>query len=214
MKGKLVTTQADRDKGAKKSIEGRYKHLLKLDQVPQVIEVKTMSDACSPAIIEYAREYLIAGGRWDELRRHFGLGPSNVDRRWRKLREAVIESMVPRSREQALLGQSSVRQFLMAEIDAFTKEVNIEINGFTDDSGQVHLGVTEKNRHHYYKMKLEALRARLDENSREFDAFAQIELLKTKEKHNQGASIIVQNNYHINRPGDVPLVKGEDKDGT
>lgn len=195
-KGEL--TQHEREKGAIQSVKNRYAHLMELEKVPKVIEIKTISDACQPAVIEYSREFLINGGRWDELRRHLGLGPSNVDRRWRKLRQAVIESMLPKSREQALLGQASVRHFLLSEMDSFSNELE-----------KVMPTISEKNLHHYYKMKFEALRAKLDENSREFDAFAQIENIKSKEKHNQGTSIIVQNNYHINRPGDVPVKKEE-----
>jgi hypothetical protein len=200
-KGELTDYQ--RHKGAKASLEKRYAHLKELEQVPKVIEIKTIADACSPHVIEYSREFLINGGRWDELRAHLGLGPSNVDRRWRKLREAVIEAMVPKSREQALLGQASVRHFLISELDSFSEELE-----------KVMPSISEKNLHHYYKMKFEALRAKLDENSRGFDAFTQIEQIKSKEKHNQGTSIIVQNNYHINRPGDVPVKKAEEIDVT
>jgi hypothetical protein len=55
-----------------------------------------------------------------------------------------------------------------------------------------------------FKLKLDSIKTLLEENSKEFEAFISSRKMREQEKKTQGTSILIQNNYHINRPGDSP----------
>jgi hypothetical protein len=51
------------------------------------------------------------------------------------------------------------------------------------------------------KLRLESLKVLLEENKESFNAYVLAKKLKHQEKTRRGVSILVQNNYHIARPG-------------
>ena len=54
----------------------------------------------------------------------------------------------------------------------------------------------------YYKLKLDSIKAMLDENTDSLSSYFDMKKVKANERKTQGVSIVVNNNYHIARPWD------------
>ncbi len=172
----------------------RGKQLETLSQIAPVVKVRNIEAAKSVEVLEFCRDFLTDGGRWDELRRKLGLGPAHLDKRWRVIRELIPEMMMPTTEEDALRRHGALQLMIMSELDALVKQID---HGYSE--------ADEKVAHNYLKLKMEALKMKLEESSKEFDKFMDVKKLKSAEKKTQGVSIIVQNNYHIARPGENKL---------
>lgn len=161
-------------------------------KTPVELRVEDSKQARSAEVVTFCREHLIKGGTWEELRYKLGLGPAWSDHRWRIVRSVVVEALLPANEEEALKAAESERQFLVSKLEEFVSEIE----------GRMDTLKGGKEEHHYWKIRLESLKIQLDQASQSFQNYTVMKKVKHLEKGTQGVSIIVQNNYHMARPGD------------
>ncbi len=205
--------------GKARSVATQKAHQKKLNQMPVLMPVKNSKDAKSVKVLNFCREFLTNGGRWDELRRSLGLGPAHLDKRWRIIRELMPELMAPVSEQDALTRMMANQLYMMNELEGILCQAEVAYSSshydereLDDDGNRVKTGrkLPGKNTHHYLKLKLEAVKSKFDENYREFEAFIETKKLKVAEKKNSGVSILVQYINQVKRPGDnQPVIEGK-----
>jgi hypothetical protein len=178
--------------------EARIARQVELQLIQVELQVKDTEHAKSPEVIAFCVQYLVAGVHWEVLRRKLGLGPAHSDPRWRTVRKAVNENLLPKSDEEALLAQSNVRGYLLDKIGDYIDDVEAMI-AHTPNSEE---GL--KLLPQFMKLRLDGLKTLLEENKISFDAYVAIKKAKALDLSTQGASVIIQNNFHINRPGSTP----------
>jgi len=202
--------------GKAKSVATQKAHQEKLSQMPILMTVKSCETARSVKVLNFCREFLTNGGRWDELRRSLGLGPAHLDKRWRIIRELMPELIAPVSEQDALTRMMANQLYMMNELegilgqaevaysDSHYEEMKIDDDGKKVGTGKMKPG---KNTHHYLKLKLEAIKSKFEQNYLEFEAFIETKKLKVAEKKNSGVSILVQYVNQVKRPGqDNPAI--------
>jgi hypothetical protein len=168
-----------------------------LAATPVKLQVRDAKHARSKDVVKFCRDHLIAGGTWEELRHQLGLGPAWQDNRWRVVRSMMVDALLPKSDEEAFIAAESERRFLLSKLEEFRNELEERMN---DMRG----GKTE---HHYWKVKLDALKLHIEEVNKSFENFVEVKKVRNLESKNQGVSIIVQNNYHMARPGEEEPVE-------
>jgi len=168
----------------------------KLAQTPVELQVVDQEHVRSPEVIQFAIAHLSAGGTWEHLRYKLGLGPAHLDQRWRKLRELLVEGLAPASEQEALRAQADGRAYLITKVQDFEETLDqvLLVMGNSEEE--------KKSLPALMKLKLDAIKMQLDENARSFDAYVALKKAKEIDKRNQGVSILIQNNYHVPRPGD------------
>lgn len=162
------------------------------------LQVRDLEHARSVEVIDFAVKFMADGGTWTGLRIALGLGHASVDRRWRAVRSYVVERMVPVTEELALLARAQMSTHLRERVNDFLEEVQGHLDG---------IGSSDEERKllpPLLKVKLEGLKSLIDENEKAFDAYANLKKVKSLDRAAHGTSIIVQNNYHIQRPGETP----------
>lgn len=168
------------------------------ERTPIQLQVNDNDHARSGEVIEFCLTFLANGGRWGQLRRALGLENAGIDRRWRIVREVVTDTMIPKDNQEALLLHIRSSLFLNEKLH----EQLADLEGVLE-----HLPDTEEDRKllpNLMKVKLDTIKGLLEENQKKFDNYAELEKIKSQDKKTQGTSVIIQHNYHINRPGDTP----------
>lgn len=178
--------------------DGMRERNLRLSAIEVVLQVQNAKDARSPEVLEFSAQHLASGGTWEELRRKLGLGTSNIDHRWRAVREAVCNHLMPVSEEEALLAQANQRVFFVGKLESFIEDIEALL--LTTPATDEGLKVIPN----FMKLKLETFKIMLSENTKSFAAYVETKKVRQADKRTQGTSIIIQNNYHVNRPGDRP----------
>lgn len=214
---KQTSAEQGRALGREKSRKLLEEHQEKLNSIEPVITVKDMAHCRTPEVLNYCRQFLLEGGRWDELRRKLGLGPAHIDKRWRLIRELVPELIAPVSEQDALTRLMANQLYMMNEVEALIKDADTawqashydkKVKGpdgeqLKDEHGNlVTVRVPGKESHNYLKMKLDGLKLKFEQNAKEFQAFMETKKLKAAEKKTNGVSIIVNYTRQVARPGD------------
>jgi hypothetical protein len=189
LKGEKLEKQKEYVAKAREKLEERRNELA---NVEVDLQVKDAKHARSPEVVSYCRQFLSDGGTWAELRRKLGLGPAWQDNRWKILRSVVIDALLPASEEEALQQTESERLFLVSKLEEFVSEIEERMLGV----------VGNKDEYQFWKLKLDGLKIQMEENNKSFDNFAMMKRVKHLDKKTQGPSVVVQYNYHMNRPGD------------
>lgn len=154
-----------------------------------------MDHARSSEVLSFCIKELSEGTTYNELRRKLGLGPANIDTRWREIRTRVLDGMVPTNEQEALKAQADQRAYLLTKLESFMEDV---------EGMLLSLPNNEEDRKlipNLLKLKLESVRTLLEENAKSFEAYLSLKRIKEQDKRTRGQSILIQNNYHINRPG-------------
>jgi len=163
-----------------------------LDAIPVELQVIDVDHAKSKEVLDYCIDKLSAGVAWGELRRMLGVGPSSVDRRWRTIRDLVLSIALPENEEEALKARYSKGAFLLQKLEKFIDEIEARLE----------VGVEAKVEHNFFKIKLDGLKYLLEQNEKDFEHYVEMRKVKSIDRKSQGPSVIIQNNYHIPRPGD------------
>lgn len=163
-----------------------------LELLPVEFQVVDMNHAKSPEVMDYCVRHLSSGGTWAELRKKLGLGPSYADRRWRYIRQAILEVAIPLDEQEALQAKYATNQYLLSKLDKFMEEIE----------DRIVMREGEDNEHHFVKLKLESLKMMFERNEIDFDHYIEMRRLKTAESKSQGVSIIFKNVVQIPRPGE------------
>lgn len=175
----------------------------KAASLPVELKVKDMAHARSPEVISFAISHLKSGGTYAELRSKLGCGPAYSDKRWRVVRDILCEAIIPDSEEDALKASQTVGNYLKCQLEELVTEIDTELKDMGSSKEEI------KVRHNYYKLKLDGIKALMDDNQESLASFYSMKKLKANERKTQGVSIVVNNNYHIARPGDNAKVVEE-----
>lgn len=178
--------------------EARKLRQLELRKVPIELQVRDVDHAKSEEVVQYSITFLATGGTWEELRRKLGLGPAFEDRRWRIVRAAVNEALIPKSEIEALAAQANMRSYLLEKVNTFVEDVESMIQQLPNNQDD------RKVLPAFMKLRLDGLSKLLEENKNSFDAYVDLRKAKAMDKGAQGRSVIIQNNFHIARPGQSP----------
>lgn len=161
------------------------------------LQVRDAAHARSSEVIEFSVNHLAGGGTWAELRFKLGLGPAHSDYRWRLIRNAVAEHLVPKDDEEAKAHYAGQRMYMLQKMEDLIEELDAKLETMSGDK------VDRLTQHHYFKMKLDAMRLLMEENYDALEAHVKTQRLKQLDKKVQGPSVLIQNNYHIPRPGEM-----------
>jgi len=184
----------------------KMREQLNEDRCPVELQVVDIAHARSAEVLAFCLSHLGAGGTWSALRHKLGLGPSDV--RWRLIRERAVEGLLPVDEDAAIKAVGSQRTFLVQKLEEMLEKIEGRMELFS-----VKQGVSSIDKD-YWKVKTEIMKLLLEENSKNLTDHLEMKKAKAADKHNSGASIIVQNAYYIPRPGDgrerivdvVPLI--------
>jgi hypothetical protein len=180
----------------KKAHKALAEKRLKLAKIPVELQVRDTEHARSAEVIEFCIAHLTGGGTWEELRARLGLGPAHQDYRWRKLKELLIDGLAPKTEEEALKAQADGRAYLLSKVQEFEETLDQVLLVMGNSAEE------KKSLPSLLKLKMDAIKMQLDENARGFDAYVNLKKAKEADKKTQGVSILIQNNFHMPRPGD------------
>lgn len=166
-----------------------------LDSIPVEMQVKDTEHARSAEVLQYCLDQLEKGVEWAALRRKLGVGDASYDRRWRIIRESISDILVPSSEDEALKQRYSRGSILLEKLETLVSDIETRLE----------VGVNDKNEHNWYKIKLDSIKLLLENNEKEFEHYIEMKKAKVADGKTQGPSILIQNNYHLPRPGDNKL---------
>jgi len=170
----------------------KTKELRAADNVPVELQVVDVRHARSAEVLSFCLSHLGGGGTWGALRNRLGLGPGDI--RWKLIRERAIEGLLPVNEEEAIKAVGSQRSFLVDKLEIMLEDLEGRINMMSK---------TESTFDHYFwKLKLEAMKLLLEENSKQLSDHLDVKRAKAADRHSMGVSIVVQNSFYIPRPGD------------
>lgn len=181
-----------------KANEARLAKQKELNRIKVELQVRDSAHAKSPEVIEFCILHLSKDGTWDELRRKLGLGTASRDVRWREVRAAVLEGLVPGTEEEAMQAQADMRQYLMVKVKNFVEDTEAFIQ--TAPDGKDGMALLSN----FMKLRLDGIQTMLAQNEKSFNAFINVRKAKSMDRRTGGKSVVIQNNFHINRPGDAP----------
>ena len=170
----------------------KTKALREADAVPVELQVTDVRHARSAEVLSFCLSHLGAGGTWGSLRSKLGLGPGDI--RWRLIRERAIEGLLPVNEEEAIKAVGSQRSFLVDKLEIMLEDLEGRINMMSKAEMTFD--------HHFWKLKLEAMKLLLEENSKQLSDHLDVKKAKAADRHALGVSIVVQNSFYIPRPGD------------
>lgn len=176
--------------------EARDRKYEELDRIEVELQVGDGDHYRSEEVLTFSVNHLRQGGTWAALRRKLGLGPASVDYRWRKIRNLVVNHLIPKSEMEALENEVTNRAILEQKLDEIIENIDSHMSVLGMDKVDKMVMPT------YIRMKIDALKMRLDSNNRSLDAYLAIKKLQEGEKKNQGPSLVIQNLYMTPRPGD------------
>lgn len=177
---------------------GKLRHLEELAQdVPVEMQVNSVKEARSEPVIRFALSELSKGTTYNTLRKKLGLGLARDDRRWRALREILLELILPETEQEALEADLSMSSFLLKRIETFGKKVA--------DRAVACQG--EKNEAEFLKLELESMKVQLEKYNKRTEHYLKMKDIKNKEKRKTGTSIFFINKFNVARPEvpDVPI---------
>jgi hypothetical protein len=163
-----------------------------LSQIPVMLQVRDSAHARSEEVIRFTIGKLREGHTWTEVRKMLGLGNAAIDRRWRLIKEIICSSVMPENEEEALKASYSLVNYTLDNVEKFLDRVQ--------ERSLESLGT--KNEPDMLKLELEAMKLQLEVAQNKFEHYMKMKEISKKDQRGTGASIVVQNNYYIPRPGD------------
>jgi hypothetical protein len=190
--------------GLKEIQEAYEKKNKELAEIKPLFELKTLDDVKQESVISYCLDRLKAGATYQELRRELGLGPSFQDKKWRKLREILVEYILPKTEEDALLQANEDASFWQRQLEGMVEQIDSKIEEvqkigriFDENTGKWKLADSAMLSG-LLKTKLDAIKTIIDTKKQSFTDFMEIQKLRKSEKGTRGVSITIVNN--IPRP--------------
>lgn len=176
----------------------------RLGQIRPVLQVKDLTHAKSDEVKNYCLTRLQEGATYEVLRRELGLRTAATDHRWRYIRNALCQILLPQSDEEALtLTYGDINYWIMqlekmvTDIDQeITKcqEVGTYIDPRSGQKKMLESGLLGS----LVKTKVEAIKQIIEKRNKYFEDFMDIQRLRKMEKMTRGQSIVIVNN--IPRP--------------
>lgn len=156
------------------------------------LEIKDDEHLFSDEVMTFCVTELSNGTTWNALRRKLGLGPAHIDRRWRKLKDALCSSVLPENVEEALEAQYSMNTFIVNKLEEFVDRIE----------ERVRVKEGAKNEADFWKLQLNSLETLSKQYQERFDNYIALKKVASDDRKKTGPSIIFQNNYYVPRPGD------------
>lgn len=156
------------------------------------LQVRDHEHARSEEVLQYCLSELERGTTYNDLRLKLGLGPASIDRRWREIREILVELILPESEEEALRVDAGLSGFMIGRIESFMKKVEQRAASMAGEDSEAAL----------LKLELDAMKLLMDKYSKRTDHFLKMKDIKSKEKRTTGTTIIFNNLHAVRRPGD------------
>jgi hypothetical protein len=176
----------------------------KLKEIKPVLQVKDLTHAKSDEVKEYCLRRLQEGATYEVLRRELGLRTASTDHRWRYIRNALCQILLPQSDEEALtLTYGDINYWIM-QLEKMVTDIDQEISkcqevGTYVDPRSGQQKMLESNLlGSLVKTKVEAIRHIIEKRNKYFEDFMDIQRLRKMEKMTRGQSIVIVNN--IPRP--------------
>lgn len=166
--------------------------------VEVVLQVKDIHHARSAEVLAFCLDHVGSGGTWSDLRRKLGLGFGDI--RWKIIRERAVEGLLPINEDEAIKAVGAKRSYLIDKLEKMLHDLELRMESLPEMTKD---GVYD---HHFWKLRIEAMKLLLEENSKNLTDHLEMKKAKAADKMARGGSLIVQNNYYIPRPGD-----GEEK---
>lgn len=158
-----------------------------------VMPVRDLDHARSNEILLFCVQELKAGKTYNELRISLGLGPANVDRKWRVIRECLAEVVLPDNEEEALLVDVAQTGAMIRRMEEFLDKIEVRT---TEKRGA-------EDEHHFFKLQLEAMKQVTEKLQARTEYYLKMKAIQKAEKRKTGTTIIFKNNFKIARPGDA-----------
>lgn len=159
--------------------------------VPVEFPVRDMEHAKSEEVLQYCLKELEGGTTYNELRLKLGLGPASVDRRWREIREILIELILPQDEEEALRTDAGLSGYMLSRIEQYIEKIQ--------ERALANRG--EENEAAFLKLELDSMKLLMEKYAKRTDQYLKMKDIQKKEKRTTGTTIIFNNLHSIRRPG-------------
>lgn len=176
--------------------KGRAAQAALVADVKVELPVETLKDCEREDVLQFCVEQLKTGTTYNELRKKLGLGPMHVDGRWRKIRRLLLDMVLPKDEEEALLAGYSSTQFMIRKMESYLTKLERRRQEKTFGD--------EKDEALFWKLELDAMRTILEKQEARTLHYFKMKDLQKSEKGRRGSTIIFQNNFNVPRPGEVP----------
>jgi hypothetical protein len=180
------------EKAQEKNLERRSSLPIKVE-----LQVVDMKHAESEEVLQYCLKELEQGTTYNDLRLKLGLGPASIDRRWRAIREILIEMILPADEEEALRTDAGLSGYMIARVEEYIKKIQ--------DRAEANRG--EDTEAQFLKLELDSIKLLMEKYSKRTDHFLKMKDIQKKEKRTTGTTIIFNNLHQVRRPGENVLAE-------
>lgn len=174
-----------------KAVEQRRQNILALQGTEIVLQVRDNKHATSEEVLKFCMNELSAGTTYNELRLKLGCGASATDRRWRLVRSALAEIVLPDSEEEALKYAHSLSNFMISQIEKFQKKM----------SKRAEAQQGEENEAQFLKLELDAMKLVMEKYDSQTEHYLKMKAIQKREKRTQGRTVVFNNKFYVARPG-------------
>ncbi len=161
-------------------------------EVPVVLQVLDMDHAKSEEVLQFCLKELEQGTTYNNLRLKLGLGPASIDRRWREIREILIEMILPETEEEALRTDAGLSGYMISRIEQYITKIQ--------DRALANRG--EETEASFLKLELDSMKLLMEKYSKRTDQYLKMKDIQKKEKRTTGTTIIFNNLHQVRRPGE------------
>lgn len=162
---------------------------------PVELQVKDMDHAQSEEVLQFCLKELEQGTTYNDLRLKLGLGPASIDRKWRAIREILIEMILPKDEEEALRTDAGLSGYMLSRIEQYILKIQ--------DRAEANRG--EETEAQFLKLELDSMKLLMEKYSKRTDQFLKMKDIQKKEKRTTGTTIIFNNLHQVRRPGENEL---------
>jgi hypothetical protein len=174
-----------------------------LDSIEPVMEIPDVETAKSPEVLQFCEKELAGGTTWSVLRRKLGLGPANVDKRWRVIRDNILHQEIPESPEEYLKSVNATQEEILIHLQEQLDEIAVALKAMGSSEEEI------KTKHHYFKMKTEIMEKMLKANSSRYERLLKAKKLRqNRQGRYQGINIHIHTK--VPRPTEVELAKARE----
>ena len=171
----------------------------KYPPVPATHKIETLEQARSEEVLQFCLTELKKGTTYNELRLKLGLGVASHDYRWREIRTALVELLLPDSEEEAMQQDAALSGYMLNQVEAFMKRMA--------ERAKASMGGDFE--HHFFKLELESMKVLMEKYTKRTELFLKMKDIQKKEKRTRGTTIIFNNKFKVARPGDIDVTPKE-----
>lgn len=189
-----MTQPSKRELALKNLEKAKAVNDLKRSEPPIKVElqVRDKEHAQSEEVLQYCVKQLESGTTYNDLRLKLGLGPASIDRRWREIREILIELILPKDEEEAMRTDAGLSGFMIQRLEVYVDKIQKRAAACEGD----------ENEAQFLKLELEAIKLVMEKYAKRTDQYLKMKDIQKAEKRTTGTTIIFNNLHAVRRPGD------------